>query len=192
MFGWSAPLGTGKTSAGYDERLAVVSDADLVSRAVLGDEVAFGELLQSCRTRSWAVCYRICGNRDDAQDALQDAAIAAWRHLGSFTARSRFSTWFYRIAANASLQIVRRRRDSLPEDLLERLAVGDFSERLTQVSAVQEALAQVRPEFRAALVLREWGALTYEEIAEWQGVPVQTVKSRLNRARHSLAQLLAE
>lgn len=169
---------------------AVVDDGDLVARASTGDEAAFAALLKDCRERSWAVCYRICGNPDDAQDALQDAAVAAWRHLHAFAGGAKFSTWFYRIAANASLQLVRRRRDVPHDEVPEQSTRQCFTDRVDQASAIQAALAQLRPEFRAALVLREWGELTYGEIAEWEGVPVQTVKSRLNRARRAMAQLL--
>jgi RNA polymerase sigma factor (sigma-70 family) len=162
----------------------------LLHRAVAGDEQAFATLLEDCRGRAWAVCTRICGNRDDAEDALQDAAVAAWRNLDRFRGGARFSTWFYRIAANASLQIVRRRRDLPSDQLPEPHGTASFADRVDTADVVQQALAQLRPEFRAALVLREYGALSYNEIAEWQGIPVQTVKSRLNRARTALAALL--
>jgi RNA polymerase sigma factor (sigma-70 family) len=165
-------------------------EATLVARAAGGDEEAFAGLLQDCRERAWSICYRICGNRPDAEDALQDAAIAAWRHLGGFRGGSRFSTWFYRISANAALQVVRRRRD-VPHEALPVTAEPEaFTDRIDDSALLQAALAQIRPQFRAALVLREYGDLSYEEIAEWQGVPVQTVKSRLNRARQALARLV--
>lgn len=167
-------------------------DSGLIARAVDGDELAFAVLLADCRGRAWAVCYRICGNHQDAEDALQEAAVAAWRHVSAFRGAAQFSTWFCRIAANAALQLVRRRRDTPTDALPEPPAPGSFTDRVEAEYLVRHALAQLRPEFRAALVLREWGDLSYADIAEWQGVPVQTVKSRLNRARNALAQLLAD
>lgn len=169
-------------------------ESELVAQAATGDEQAFALLLDGCRQRSWAVVYRICGDAHDAEDALQDAAIAAWRHLDTFRGGARFSTWFYRIAANAALQVVRRRRDQ-PHAEIAELAdthTGGIDDRVTAGMVVQTALAQLRPEFRAALVLREWGGLSYQEIADWQQVPIQTVKSRLNRARTAVAGLVGE
>lgn len=167
-----------------------VDQARLPAKKELSDERAFEALLAPCKDRAWAVCYRICGNHADAADALQDATIAAWRHLDSFRGDARFSTWFHRIAANAALQVVRRRRDIPLADLPDTAAEDSFTERVHSSAILQAALLQIRPEFRTALVLREWGDLSYAEIAEWQGVPVQTVKSRLNRARQALARLL--
>jgi RNA polymerase sigma factor (sigma-70 family) len=172
--------------------VGVGDDSVLVDRAVDGDELAFATLLDDCGTRAWAVCLRICGNRQDAEDALQDAAVAAWRNLESFRGGSRFCTWFYRIAANAALQLVRSRRDMPAAGLPEPATPDSFTDRVLTEELVQHALGQLRPEFRAALILREWGGLQYAEIAEWQGIPVQTVKSRLNRARNALARLLTE
>jgi RNA polymerase sigma factor (sigma-70 family) len=172
----------------------VDDEAALVARACEGDEHAFAVLLEGVRDRSWAVCYRVCGNSEDAADALQDAALAAWCGLASFRGDARFSTWFYRIAANASLQVVRRRRD-LPHAQVPEVPGGDgteFADGIHASQVLQEALQQIGPEFRTALVLREWGDFTYAEIAEWQGIPVQTVKSRLHRARNALARLLED
>ena len=172
--------------------MTAVGDAELVTRASGGDQDAFAALLEPCRDRAWALCYRICGNREDASDALQDAMIAAWRGLAGFRGGSRFSTWFHRIAANAALQVVRRRRDVPHAEPPDRGTPDTFTDQVQASALLQAALLQIRPEFRTALVLREWGDLTYAEIAEWQGVPVQTVKSRLNRARQALALLLAD
>ncbi len=169
-----------------------MDEAELVSLASAGDDDAFAALLAPSRDRAWSLCYRICGNREDASDALQDAMIAAWRNLGSFRGGSRFSTWFHRIAANAALQIVRKRRDVPHAELPDKSVPETFTDQVQNSALLQAALLQIRPEFRTALVLREWGDQTYAEIAEWQGVPIQTVKSRLNRARHALALLLED
>ncbi|MEV4642024.1 sigma-70 family RNA polymerase sigma factor [Actinoplanes sp. NPDC049548] len=167
-------------------------DAALVARARAGDSVAFAALAGECRTRVWAICLRLTGNHADAEDALQDALMAAWQHIGSFREEARFSTWLYRIAANAALGIVRRRRDTPwnPDAHDYLVVVDDHADGHAERDRVQSALAQVPEPFRTALVLREYGDLSYEEIAAHQGVGVQTVKSRLYRARAAMGELL--
>ena len=168
------------------------ADAALVARAQAGDSIAFAVLAGECRTRVWAICLRLTGNHADAEDALQDALTAAWQHIGSFRQEARFSTWLYRIAANAALGIVRRRRDTPldPEAHDYLVVVDDHADGHAERDRVQAALARVPEPFRTALVLREYGGLSYEEIAAHQGVGVQTVKSRLYRARAAMAALL--
>jgi RNA polymerase sigma-70 factor (ECF subfamily) len=161
-----------------------------VDRARRGEAAAFERLVNDHAQRTWAVCYRITGNRHDAEDALQDALVAAWQNLPRFRGDSRFGTWLHRIAANASLAVVRRRRDVAMDDLpAGRLDAGavDFYDRFAESDRIEAALRTLPEDFRVALVLREFGDLSYQEIAAHQGVPVQTVKSRLNRARAAMA-----
>ncbi len=171
--------------------LTVDDERVLVTRARDGDDVAFAALVQSSRARLWSICLRITGNHGDAEDALQDALTAGWQHLGRFRDDARFSTWLYRIATNASLAVVRRRRETPSEVDDIWLVVDDATARYDDVDRVQRALATVPETFRAALVLREYGDLTYEEIAAATGVGVQTVKSRLSRARAAVSAALA-
>ncbi len=168
-----------------------VSESALIARARDGDGQAFAELVGRHRTHIWAVCVRITHHGADAEDALQEALTAAWQHLGSFRGDARFSTWLHRIAANAALSVVRRRRD-VPVDEFELEDPGhDRYREFDEKDRVQAALRQVPPDFRAALVLREYGGLSYDEISVHQGIPVATVKTRLNRARKALAEALA-
>ena len=168
-------------------------EALLLAAARGGDQQAFAQLVTASRSRLWAVCLQICGNAHDAEDALQDALISAWQHLDRFDGRARFSTWAYRIAANAALSRVRRRRDVPEEDagVDEASPASGVGEQVTTVMVVRRALADLPPAFREAIVLREYGGLDYQEIAEHQGIPVQTVKSRLSRARSALRETLA-
>lgn len=164
-------------------------EAHLLALAKDGDGLAFANLVEPYRARLWSICLRITGSRHDAEDALQDALSAAWLHLRSFRGEARFGTWAYRIAANAATAVVRRRRE-LPTDALERVLQPDstdFASAIATRDQVATALAQLPEQFREALVLREYGDFTYEEIAVHQGVPVQTVKSRLHRARQAVA-----
>ena len=178
------------SSGGID----VEDEAALVARARERDQVAFEQLVAAYRQRTWSVCYQICGNPQDAEDDLQDALVSAWQHLGRFRGEARFGTWLHRIAANAALGVVRRRRDVLVEDLetlgSPPLAAFDAYDQVLEADRIEAALRHVPIDFRVALVLREYGDLTYEEIGRHQGVPVQTVKSRINRARTALREQL--
>jgi RNA polymerase sigma-70 factor (ECF subfamily) len=108
-----------------------------------------------------------------------------WRGLPAFRGDARFSTWAHRIAANAAFAAMRRRRD-VPIDITMYDVADDapgFDSRLADQDAIHRAIATLDPVFLEALVLREYGELSYEEIAEHQRIGVQTVKSRLSRAR---------
>jgi RNA polymerase sigma-70 factor (ECF subfamily) len=174
------------------QRYQGVDEGELRRLALAGDEAAFAALVAPYRELVQTVCYRITGNEHDAEDAAQATLLAVWRNLGSFAGRSKLSTWVYRIAHNAALAVVRR-RGAPPLDVSELiLPVADRApDDIVRRDAVMAALAKIPPDFRAALVLREYGDLTYEEIAEVQDVPIATVKSRISRARQAMAKLLA-
>jgi RNA polymerase sigma factor (sigma-70 family) len=166
------------------------SERALVARARNGDDRAFAELVTRHKKHIWAVCVRITNNGADAEDALQEALTAAWQHLDKFRGDSKFSTWMHRIAANAALSVVRRRRDIVMDDFELEDTGHDQYREFDETDRVQAALRKVPADFRTALVLREYGGLSYEEIAVHQGIPVATVKSRLNRAKKALAEAL--
>ena len=181
------------------------ADPDEVSLAAAraGDRRALDDLLRRHQPRLWAVCRRLTGSDADADDAAQNALIAIGRALPSFDGRSRFGTWAYRIAVNASLDELRRRRrradPGLPGDAdlsgpgsgpeLIATTVGPESAALT--ADVDAALRRLPPDFRAAVVLRDLCGLDYAEIAEILGVPTGTVRSRISRGRSALAPLLS-
>ncbi|TCN52671.1 RNA polymerase sigma-70 factor (ECF subfamily) [Rhodococcus sp. SMB37] len=169
-----------------------MNDDELIEQCRAGDTAAFGELVGAYRTRTWAVCLQITGNRHDAEDALQDALTAAWQNLDKFRGTAKFSTWLHRIAANAALATVRRRREVMVDEIdLGASSEPTVADRVVDVDAVRRALADLPDEYRTAVVLREYAQLSYAEIAEHQGIPVQTVKSRINRARTRLVEALA-
>ncbi|MET0734150.1 MAG: sigma-70 family RNA polymerase sigma factor, partial [Microbacterium sp.] len=156
-----------------------------------GDRRAFDRLLRPHRDQLWGVCLRVTGRHADAEDAVQECLVAIWRGLPRFRGDSSFTTWAYRIAANAALAVVRRRHDVNPEvDVADHRRA--FDDVVAERDEIQRALAGVPESFRVALVLREYGGLTYDEIAEHEGIPVQTVKSRINRARAAVRAALVE
>ena len=173
-----------------------MDDAELVVAARAGDQSAFTELITRHRNRMWAVCLNITSNPADAEDALQDTLVAAWQNIHKFRGEAKFTTWIHRVAANAALSIVRKRKadtDIVDFNDPERPVLVDdgptpFDEHLALSDQLRLALGELSDDFREVLVLREFADMSYDEIADHQGVPVQTVRSRLNRARKQLAE----
>jgi len=173
------------------------TDAELITAAMAGDRAAMDALLRSHHDRVYAVCRRITGNDADAADATQEALIAIVRSLGRFDGRSAFSTWVYRIATNASLDELRRRKrrpmvivdDPVSHELPDHDS-GDRIDGFGDRMAIDTALRLVPEDFRVPLVMRDVCDLDYAEIAETLDIPVGTVKSRIARGRGALAQIL--
>ena len=165
------------------------AEGSLVERARAGDADAFTQLVTESRDVLWSVCLRISADPQDAEDALQDTLISAWQNIDKFRGNSKFSTWCYRIAANASIAVCRKRR-SIPidtDDIVDLVVAADVTSQVDDRDLITAALREVGEDFREALVLREYGDMTYDEIAAHQGIGVQTVKSRISRARAQLS-----
>lgn len=176
--------------------LATASDEDLAARAAAGDQAAMRELVERHLDKVVAVCRRITGNRQDAEDAAQEALIAAYRHIGQFRAEARFSTWLYTIASRTAVRLATRRRlPQTPLDQHHEQAPGHpFGPDDSAAARVDldRALDRLHPEFRAALVLRESHGLSYAEIGEILRIPEVTARTRTNRAYKALAALLRD
>jgi RNA polymerase sigma-70 factor (ECF subfamily) len=175
-----------------DER----DDPALVAAAQAGDRAALEALLRRHADRLHAVCRRITGNDADAADATQEALLALVRGLPRFDGRSAFSTWAFRVATNACLDELRRRRrrpEPTADEDLDRGSDPDVAglDAVGDRADIDAALATLRPEFRAAVVLRDLVGLDYAEIAEVLDVPAGTVRSRIARGRAVLADRLA-
>ena len=167
-------------------------DAALVSRSISGDATAFETLVSRHQRALYTVACRMLGNREDAADALQGALIKAYEHLASFDPRHRFFSWIYRIVVNECLNMLRARR---PEDALTRRwppwARRSTRRRLPSGRGRSStALMHLTTDARAVIVLRHFGDLSYDEIADTLGVPSKTVKSRLHSARQKLGEQL--
>lgn len=154
-----------------------------------GDRRALDRLLQRDQPRVWALCRRLCGNDADAADATQEALLALVRGLPRWDGRSAFRTWSYRVATNACLDELRRRgRRPRPTEELEEAATRvDVAEQATAAVDVDRLLGALAEDHRAVIVLRDLCSLDYAEIAEVLEVPIGTVRSRLARARATLA-----
>ena len=169
----------------------------MVRVARAGDRAALDALLRRHYDRVYAVCRRITGNDADAADATQEALLAIVRGLPRFDERAAFSTWVYRIATNACLDELRRRRrrpePGLPSGGVPAVQFGgapDLAEAVATRVEVDAALAQLPTEFRAAVVLRDLCGLSYDDIAQVLEVPPGTVRSRIARGRAALVPLL--
>jgi RNA polymerase sigma-70 factor (ECF subfamily) len=169
------------------------SDHRLARRAAAGDRGAFDEIVVRHRERVYAIALRVCGDRDDAEDALQETFIAAFRALPGFRGGAQLSTWLYRIALNKSYDIVGRRRPQVTlDEVAEPAAPVDEYAASGARRDIAEALAELPPDFRSAAVLCDVLGLTPSEAAAVLDVPAGTVKSRSFRARALLARALAQ
>ena len=157
----------------------------MLDRCALGDERAVRWVLQRYRERVVRLAAHVLHNPREAEDVAQEAFVKAFRQIGNFRGESGFYAWLYRIVVNLCLDRMRRKYSSsempLEEGLLPCMAARtpDVDKRL----AVEQVLDTLTPPMRAALVLREVEGMEYAEIAIVLGIPVGTVRSRLNTAR---------
>ena len=180
-------------------------DKLLIGYAQKGHTRAFSELVRRHHVRVFHTALGMVGNREDADDLAQIAFIKAFQSLDRFKGQSLFSTWLYRISINCCLDWLKsqqRKYDVKMDDEWwcrqaddEALFAGpkrtDYMVEQSELRDVlMQAMADMPPIFRSALVLRELNGLSYEEIARVEGCSVGTVKSRLFRARAQLRKLL--
>ena len=174
------------------------SDRDLAFRARRGEAEAFGELVRRYQASVFNVCYRVLGERREAEDLAQEAFLRAYERLATFNAELPFGPWMRRVAANLCLnrlENVRGAPVSVPlDDERDPEAVGsdpavarEYAER---ADAVRAALLSLPVPYRAVIELRHFQELSYDQIAASLGIPLSDVKSHLFRARKMLAEKL--
>jgi RNA polymerase sigma-70 factor (ECF subfamily) len=180
---------------------AAATDAVIIHRVLAGEIDAFALLVDRHHARCLRVATHLLGDADDAEDAVQDAFVRAYRHLGSFrpsvSVSDSFGAWMMRILVNQCRTRAARgarytRLDAAPAELLTGLDMApahDATERRTDLA---RALAQLGPEQREAVVLRFADELSYDEMASITGVGVSALKMRVQRACTRLRALLAE
>ena len=170
-----------------------------VAQAKQGDADAFALLVQTYETSVYRLALRMCGNAHDAEEVAQEAFMAAWKGLPSFRGESKFSSWLYQLTTNEAINFLRkekRHRAVTPlEDEMEP-ATGDTAQQAAETKELQQALQQaldaLTPEHRQIFLLRQMRQLSYEEIGRLLGLESGTVKSRLNRAKKQLRQILLQ
>ncbi len=172
-----------------------------IRRATGGDAQAFEQLMRVHEGRMYAVSLRMCGNREDALDCTQEAMLRIYRAMGNFKGQSSFATWVYRITMNTCLDELRRRKVRTSASLDALLDTGwspsdeeDTPERHSIASeqrrTLEQAIAGLPEDMRAAIVLRDVQGFSYEEIATMLSANVGTIKSRISRGREKLREVL--
>jgi RNA polymerase sigma-70 factor (ECF subfamily) len=169
------------------------ADRRLVERAREGDEEAFGALVARYGQPVLSLCYASTLDAAEAEDLSQEVFVSAWRNLKRFRGESAFSTWLFALARNACIDRARRLRNrpqlGLPDGLADTRAAGGSPEQAT-LEAIFVAARALSVPLRQALLLRDLQGLSYEEIAQVQGVPIGTVRSRIAAARSAITQEL--
>ncbi len=167
---------------------------ELIERASRGDKVAFEELYREYSGFVFAVALRMTRHRQDAEEVTQEVFVRIYRFLKTFKAQSSFKTWVYRITANTAMNALKqssRRKDETGKDEILENAVAPETQKakLDQEDAqkrLQEFLGHLNPDQRICVILRELQGLSYEEIAGSLNVNINTVRTRLKRAREKL------
>jgi RNA polymerase sigma-70 factor (ECF subfamily) len=187
-----------------------VSELDLVKQCQAGNTEAFDQLVTRYRTRVFAMIYNMVHNEQDAWDLAQDSFVKAWKSIGRFRGRSSFYTWIYRIVMNVTIDWLRKKQvkgagaefndaiqlkeiepasrtlpkaDPLPHERMEQSEIR---------TRIDNAIAQLSPEHRAVILMKEIEEMQYHEIAEALGCSIGTVMSRLFYARKKLQNLLKD
>jgi RNA polymerase sigma-70 factor, ECF subfamily len=164
-----------------------MSDAADVQRVRNGDVDAFSRLVDRYYERCARFAVRMLGNRDDAEDALQATFVRAYRSLGKYQERDKFSAWLYRILVNQCRSIAARRSHRERVFIREEAVLLNAPDRSTTWTGedeefVQRVLAELDPLLREAFVLKHVEELSYEEMSELTGVGVSALKMRVKRA----------
>ncbi len=191
------------------DELGTLPDADVVRLAQQGRELAFRELVRRYERPVFSLIYRMVRDRETSEDLAQDAFVKVLNHIDKYSPEFKFSSWLFKIANNVAIDHLRRRRidtismDGSPhattaseveassleleadqENALDELEARELG------SAIEKAIARLRPEYRACIMLRHVEGRAYEEIAATLDLPLGTVKTYIHRARHELRKAL--
>lgn len=191
--------------------MQTTDDARLVQRLKARDDAALETLISQYEGKVFGLALRFTGNRPDAEEVLQDVFWRVLQHIGSFRGESKLSSWIYRITANTALEKVRKRPKTRDLPLAEELGPAmtedgriaepvmdwtrlphDELEQKELAQRLEEAIAQLPPDYRTVFVLRDIEGLSTEEAAEVLDLSVAALKTRLHRARLFLRKQLTD
>ena len=180
-----------------------LNDNQLIAKTIAGEQEAFGQLIHKYQPRLFNAMVHFLRNQAEAEDVVQDAFVLALTKLESFKGNSQFYTWLYRIAHNAAISKLRKKRPTMSldhgtgDEQSPGFAVPDQGERPgermekdEQIQCLMDAMERLSDEHRSILILREMEGMDYESIAGVLQLPVGTVRSRLHRARGCLREMM--
>jgi RNA polymerase sigma factor (sigma-70 family) len=194
----------------FEKGLGMSSDLkekQLIHKAKMGDEISFESLILGCQSKAYNIALRYLKNEEDAMDALQESFIKIFRHLNSFKEDSRFDTWVYRIVVNTCNDMLRKNSNQKITDSIFKVEdeketvidipdtsgspedVFDHKETTNHILSCMERLSLEQKEI---IVLRDIHGFSYDEISEILNCSIGTVKSRINRSRLRLREILLE
>jgi len=181
------------------------TDEELVALSIGGDVESFNQLVLRWERPIFALAYRVIGREEEARDVVQETFLRAFRGIGNFRGQAKFSSWVYRIALNLCRDWMRRERRSpiLPSpegvDVIELAAergpvesIEDLVARNDMSKVVADLMTRLPEEQRTAIILKEYHGMTFQEIADLQGVPLSTVKTRLYQGLNVLRRHLQQ
>jgi RNA polymerase sigma-70 factor (ECF subfamily) len=175
--------------------------ADLVAAAREGDRAAFDEIVRRTYVDTYTLAMRLTACEEDARDVVQEAYLRAWKGIGRFRGDAQFSTWMYRITANAASTLVGKRRrqrtvhlDEVADPVETEVAFHPelATENTELMGRLSTALDALPSRLRALVVLKDVYGLSHEDIAEELGISVTAAKVRLHRGRRRMRDLLYE
>lgn len=178
-----------------------LDDELIVKRAQQGDSRALEELILAYEKRVYNIAYRFMGNEADAYDMAQEALIKLYRSIVSFKHKSSFSSWVYRLTVNTCMDGLRKRKHA-PVSLEYSIEIGATSEdtgtdspeekilSIEKSEDIQKAINGLNDSYKSVVIMRDIDGFSYEEIAELLEISIGTVKSRINRGRQQLKELL--
>ncbi len=189
--------------------LSTATDPELVARAAAGSEAAYRELLDRYQRPVFSLVYRMVRDREEAEDLAQETFVRVFNNIGRYDSQWKFSSWIFKIANNLAIDALRRRKlktvsidgapDALTADETEASSIQlasedpDPEERLEAAELgdeIEQAIGELRPEYRTAILLRHVEGRPYEEIAQIMEIPLGTVKTYIHRARGELREAL--
>ena len=181
------------------------TDEELVALSIGGDVESFNQLVVRWERPIYALAYRVIGREEEARDVVQETFLRAFRGIGNFRGQAKFSSWVYRIALNLCRDWIRRERRTpiLPApdgvDVIELAAeqgpaesIEDLVARNDMSQVVADLMTRLPEEQRTAIILKEYHGMTFQEIADLQGVPLSTVKTRLYQGLNVLQRHLQQ
>ena len=180
------------------------AEEKLIKKAIDGDTRSFEELIKSYQLYAYNISLKMMGNEEDAKDTAQDALIKVYKNLNKFKGDSSFSTWLYRIVMNTCKDELRRRKNVISIDEKMEVEDGEISLQLESTTynpvteyerndiklKMQLAISKLPENNRAVIILRDIHGYSYEEISKIEDIAIGTIKSRINRGRKLLKDII--